>query len=135
MASTVPGRGRISLIRRQPLPWPLANRLDLSLELEHLVPISLHIDNSTLIVLVDPKQWAGLPATKDGEVQIALAVREGIAALGNDGGDLNKFSSAKDQLIFIRCNPCLDTVLAAKLLHRSRLPAWAWRQGAAVAEA
>ena len=51
-----------------------------------LVPISLHIDNSTLIVLVDPKQWAGLPATKDGEVQIALAVREGIAALGNDGG-------------------------------------------------
>jgi len=32
---------------------------------------------------LDPKQWAGLPATKDAEVQIALAVRESVAALGN----------------------------------------------------
>ena len=31
---------------------------------------------------LDPKQWAGLPATKDAEVQIALAVRESVAALG-----------------------------------------------------
>jgi 1-acyl-sn-glycerol-3-phosphate acyltransferase len=31
---------------------------------------------------LDPKQWAGLPATKDAEVQIALEVRESVAALG-----------------------------------------------------
>jgi len=36
---------------------------------------------------------------------------------------LNKFASAKDQLIFVRCDPCLNTVLATKLLHRSiKLP-------------
>ncbi len=38
---------------------------------------------------------------------------------------LNKFASAKDQLIFVRCDPCLNTVLATKLLHRSvKLPHW-----------
>jgi hypothetical protein len=36
---------------------------------------------------------------------------------------LNKFASAKDQLIFVRCDPCLNTVLATKLRHRSiKLP-------------
>jgi long-chain acyl-CoA synthetase len=31
---------------------------------------------------LDPKHWADLPTTKDAEVQIALAVRESVAALG-----------------------------------------------------
>jgi len=31
---------------------------------------------------LDPKQWAGLPAGKDAEVQIAFMVRESVAALG-----------------------------------------------------
>jgi len=52
--------------------WPRQHRFP------HPHPVSIRFGRA-----LDPKQWAGLPATKDAEVQIALAVRESVATLGN----------------------------------------------------